>query len=188
MEVQTSTSLLEEVLKGKVDESHGINHALAVLGHAQKAIAEESDLSADDRLAVLLAALLHDSDDQKFFPSHTGNENARAILATALANHTNQQQLCETVTQMINMVSCSKNKDSVPDGIPKWYLIPRFSDRLEAVGAIGVVRCYQYTIHKQRPLFLESTSKATNFQELQQIATPERYQQYTGRPIRCRLL
>jgi hypothetical protein len=31
-------------------------------------------------------------------------------------------------------------------------LWPRFSDRLEAIGMIGAVRCYQYTIENDRVL------------------------------------
>lgn len=49
---------------------------------------------------------------------------------------------------MIDYVSASKNGNSVPEVATRHpeYLWPRCCDRLEAIGTIGAVRCYQYAL------------------------------------------
>ncbi len=158
----------------KVDAGHGIDHANRVLEHANKALQHEKPLPGLVKEAIQLAALLHDADDSKFFPNNTDQQNTRYILAKVGA----KDNLSELVIEMISLVSCSKNGNKVVK--PEWLLIPRFADRLEAMGRIGVIRCWQFTKHKDRPLFLDSTPRPCSLQELQTIATPERFAQYTG--------
>jgi len=58
---------------------------------------------------------------------------------------------------MIDYVSASKNGNKIPEEAlaePEW-LWPRCCDRLEAIGVIGAVRCYQYSIEKGRILHVE---------------------------------
>ena len=73
----------------------------------------------------------------------------------------------ELVIKIIDLVSYSKNKNSVVK--PEWHLIVRLCDRLEAMGEIGIVRCWQYTKHKKRPLYLPSTPRVTNLYDLQKV-------------------
>jgi hypothetical protein len=48
-------------------------------------------------------------------------------------------------------------------------LWPRFSDRLEAIGVIGAVRCYQYTIENDRILEVPGkTPRPVNEEQLWQ--------------------
>ena len=42
-------------------------------------------------------------------------------------------------------------------------------DRLEAIGRIGIERCYQYTIHSKRPLVLPTTPLPVNECELAEV-------------------
>jgi uncharacterized protein len=156
----------------QVDAGHGIGHADLVLEHANKALQHEG-LPATINHAIRLAALLHDADDSKFFPNNTDYQNARYILDKIGAN-----DLIELVIKMISLVSCSKNGNKVVK--PEWLLIPRFADRLEAMGRIGIVRCWQFTKHKDRPVFLDSTPRPCSLQEVRAVATPERFAQYTG--------
>ena len=55
---------------------------------------------------------------------------------------------------MISMVSASGNGNRVPaEALENPELLwVRFCDRLEAIGPIGAVRCYQYAIEKGNPL------------------------------------
>ncbi len=172
--IKKAIKLVKEKLN-HIDSSHGINHALAVLNHVKKAL-ELLELSEEVKLQIMLAALLHDVDDGKYFTG-TEYENAKNIL-NALGIDP------DTIIKMISLVSCSENGDAVSSNT--WELYPRYADRLEAIGKIGIVRCYLYTKHleaigKGRPLFTENTPRAKNLTELYNIATSERYANYVNK-------
>jgi uncharacterized protein len=156
---------------------HGIEHAKQVLNNAIKAIEVLTyALTSEQIESVLLAALLHDADDRKFFPMHTKNENLRLVLFDKTS------EFVDSVIQMVNLVSSSKNGDSIPPEIvgQEWRLIPRYADRLEAIGLIGIERCYIYSKKANMPLYLEHTPKPKTEEELWSIATQERYNSYDG--------
>lgn len=167
--------LLDSLLKaGNVDAGHGIDHADTVLGHANKAL-ESEDIDEFNALAIQLAALLHDADDSKFFPDNTDNQNARYILHKIGVS----DEQASLVIKMIELVSCSKNGNTPIE--PEWLLIPRFADRLEAMGHIGIVRCWQYSKYKNRPLFLDSTPRPHSVEQIYDIITLERFSKYNGK-------
>jgi uncharacterized protein len=169
---------LSEILeKNNVCKSHGIEHAIKVYENAILSIEYENDISDFNKEAILIASLLHDADDQKFFPNNFNDENTRIILKKR------QKDFIDLVIEMINLVSSSKNGDNIPNHIKNklWMLIPRYCDRLEAIGKIGIVRCYQYGITQNSKLFIENTQKATTKEEIYKIATIERYDKYIGK-------
>ncbi|MFO0005143.1 MAG: hypothetical protein ACK559_28840, partial [bacterium] len=92
-----------------------------------------------------LAALLHDADDRKYFTPSKPDlkyENAVQIITESLESHANPTMLIiDQVCEMISYVSASGNGNSVPERCTeKPYLLwPRFSDRLEAIGTIGMI-------------------------------------------------
>jgi uncharacterized protein len=155
--------------KSGVDAGHGIDHSLIVMNHASNALKQFAHLSELEKNSVLLAALLHDVDDGKFF-DHLGYENAEKILQ--------QYPLESALTlKMISLVSCSKNGNTQYNG-PIWILIPRWADRLEAMGKIGIERCEIYNSHIGRPKYLPNTERVKNINELEQVATLERFEKY----------
>lgn len=156
-----------------VDDGHGIKHALSVVDHAKKALMHDTH-SKDIKEAILLASLLHDADDRKFFPDNKTHQNARHILSEIGA----EDDLADLVVDMIDLVSCSSNGNTPHE--PMWMLIPRFADRLEAIGKIGIVRCWQYSKHKNMKMFTSETPRATSLKELLDIASPERFAGYKG--------
>ncbi len=168
---QSLATLLETA---QIDVGHGIDHAEIVLEHANKAL-EYEDIPEPNQEAIRLAALLHDADDEKFFPDNTDYQNTRKILKQIGTD----TELTGLVIKMIGLVSCSKNRNNSVK--PSWLLIPRFADRLEAMGRIGIVRCWQYTKYKKRPMFFDSTQRSQSFRELMEIATPKRFAKYTGK-------
>jgi uncharacterized protein len=168
-----------------IDEGHNLVHCLIVLGHARKAILSEPSLEEDapgrppltlsqKKLAIELAALYHDVSDNKFFPNDHNYENVSNILVELEIDQT----ITDYVIFMISLVSCSKNGNEIVS--PEWLLIPRWSDRLEAMGKIGIKRAYIYTITTNRPLYLGDTPRATNKEELAAIATADRFSRYKG--------
>jgi uncharacterized protein len=165
-----------------VSECHGLNHAIQVMNNAQNASnAQDYKLSEDEKECILLAALLHDADDRKFFPNNRNYENLRSIL------HDKNEEVIYQVMCMIDLVSSSKNGDSIPDFVKnkEWLLIPRYADRLEAIGVIGIERCYLYGKVKNpvADLYLDITERGYTESELWEIATIERYNSYTGNSV-----
>jgi hypothetical protein len=84
--MNTIIEKLEQLLaNADVCPSHGIEHAICVMNHAQKAleaITEEitGEITEEITEAILLAALLHDADDRKFFPMNDNYQNLRQML------------------------------------------------------------------------------------------------------------
>jgi uncharacterized protein len=161
-----------------IDASHGVHHAQQVLAHADAAVdAADPPLAPEDALAVRLAALLHDADDRKYFPSTSASlANAAAIMRSAGV----APAVADDALAMIRLVSCSSNGNSVPReaGERPWILWPRWADRLEATGAIGVVRCFRYNQKLGAPLFVESTPRPASAARVWELATEERFAAY----------
>jgi len=154
-------------IKAAVPDSHGLEHARIVMEHGRRTLdSVEVDTTqnaarpnAVQSAAVLLACFLHDADDHKYFPAE-GLVNAEQLLQEALARESSSMsaddgaELRRLTLRMIELVSASANANSVPvaaEAAP-WLLWPRWCDRLESIGAVGVVRCWQYTLEKAQPL------------------------------------
>ena len=179
--VQQINSVRDEA--SQIDSSHGINHYLTVVQNISYAL-EYTTLHVTDRekLLVKLAGLLHDIDDHKYFPSHHNFENARKFLEKdsiqKIDNITRND--ISTILLMIHLVSSSTHGDTMPLGIPEWYLYPRYADRLESLGLIGLERTLEYTIKKAQPIFLLDTKRVKEGKDelYGSIATVERYNNY----------
>ncbi len=154
--VKAVSILRETFFKSNVDNGHGIDHALKVLQNTDSALVFIT-LDKNNTLAVRLASLLHDADDHKFFPA--GSNNAQTILEKVLPD---SPKIRELVLKMIDMVSCSKNGIRRNKADPEWMLYPRWSDRLESLGRIGIMRAYQYTLHCGRPFETPRTAKTVS--------------------------
>lgn len=105
-----------------------------------------------DSLVVQLAALLHDIADPKF---HNGDEQigpqtARDFLETQQVSH-------ETTAHVVNIVRHMSFKNSLEqDGqtfTSKEMDIVQDADRLDAIGAIGIARAFNYGGFKNRELY-----------------------------------
>ena len=117
-------------------------------------------------MALRLAALLHEADDHKYFKKD--EKNVRRILREILSGLEDAKMIEEEVEEMISYVSASGNGNKVPGpavGDPT-LLWPRFCDRLEAIGTIGAVRCYQYNSEKGDPLMIKTTPRPNTEKEV----------------------
>lgn len=175
-----SIRLAKKILAdARVDDSHGAHHALQVLAHAEEMLAcEMPPLSHTQSLNVKLAALLHDLDDRKYFPKNKNYENARFVLDKVLPEAHDEHI---TVLEMIKLVSTTSNGNAIDGEIAHWMFYPRFADRLEAIGPVGVERCLAYSQHKKRPLFTPNTMRPRSENELWKVATAERFALYLAR-------
>lgn len=104
---------------------------------------------ADSRI-VELGALLHDIADAKF---HDGDETrgpqkAHEFLTTLGVD----EQTIEKVLFIIEHVSFRKGTDPIKYNDTELAIV-QDADRLDAMGAIGIARCFNYGGHKGRPLY-----------------------------------
>jgi uncharacterized protein len=165
----------------QIPESHGFGHAMAVFQHAARAVeACSPPLSSETAIQVQIAALLDDVDDEKYFPN-----NQFLHTKTILQKAQVPSEYWECILFMSRLVSCSKNGNRIPESIIQsgnyHLLIPRWADRLEAVGLQGVWRCFQYTQEQQRPLWSKHTPRPQTADEVWALATPGRFQAYQDR-------
>jgi len=164
-------------------ESHGINHCLVVLGHMEKAISAADstvvkNLTSQKILTLRLAALLHEADDHKYFKNST---NAKDILVDVLPDDDSKAKIISDVEEMISYVSASANGNSVPPAARSdpTLLWPRFCDRLEAIGVVGAVRCYQFNREStSAPLMLDTTPRPGTEKEMWDQVTQARWIKY----------
>jgi len=174
-------SIYQKRLKDLLDDynvckSHGYSHAEEVFKNAMNALNScTNNLDLKTIETILLAALLHDADDKKFFPKNLNNDNVRKILFDK------HEEFTRRVIEMINLVSCSVNGNSLVE--ESWKLIPRYSDRLEAIGLNGINRCYEYTLTIKNPFITPLTPKPKTLEELWNIATESRHNSYKGASI-----
>jgi len=189
--VDKTLDLVQEFYRNhkEIKESHGIEHVETVYNHSCRAVeCHDPPLSKKEDMEVKVAALLHDVDDTKYFPLPEGQiqlyKNANEILQKCGIPIECKKEILE----MISWVSCSHNGNNVPDSVicnNKWYkLIPRWSDRLEAVGKRGIVRCYQFSVEHNRPMFSTRTPRPKTVDQVWQYATPERFNKYQTRCTR----
>eukprot|EP00980_Cylindrotheca_fusiformis_P026088 scaffold15311_cov136-Cylindrotheca_fusiformis.AAC.10 len=141
MEPQHSQILSDAIARVKqfyaehteIKASHGWIHIETVLHHTVNALesiiatpvaaAEEEEkelLSSETILEIQLAALLHDSDDTKYFPKSQGYPNASAILKDVgilpSDNNGNDDETShQRILDMISWVGCSENGNSIPE-------------------------------------------------------------------------
>ncbi len=113
---------------------HDAAHTLRVRRNAMRIAESEPGC---DKLTVELAALLHDADDYKLFRTEN-NANARAFLEREGVAPETVERICAA----INAVSFSRNRGRQPE-TPEGKIV-QDADRLDAMGAVGVARCFAY--------------------------------------------
>ena len=102
-------------------------------------------------LIVALGALLHDIADSKFY---NGDESVGPKIAREfLFKHNVDSAVIEHVVNIIENISFKKSLEAgVTFKSPELDVI-QDADRLDAIGAIGIARCFNYGGFKNRKLF-----------------------------------
>ncbi|XP_066374123.1 uncharacterized protein [Miscanthus floridulus] len=160
--VRRAEELVEREMGGR-DASHDAAHALRVRDLALSLAAEEG-LSAPDRLlTVELTALLHDVGDYKYTKNNVEDMSVvETFLQEVGLDEAQKDEIVATIKGMgfKNEVS---NKSIVEPTLE--FAIVQDADRLDAIGAIGIARCFTYggsknsTLHDPRILPRDNLSK-----------------------------
>jgi uncharacterized protein len=139
---------------------HGFDHTERVLHNARLIQAE----AGGDRLIVELAALLHDVGDAKF---HQGRERSGEFARDILNAGEADQRCIEAVVHIVENLSFRKTATAQPLSLEGQ--IVQDADRLDALGAVGIVRTIEYGASIGQPFHVagdrEARSGVAHFDE-----------------------
>ena len=144
--IEATKVFVKETLKG-AEAGHDWFHTLRVYNNARLIAKSESV----DLYIVALGALLHDIADSKF---HNGDDTVGPRVARKfLLQHNVDSFVIDSVIDIINNISFNKSLETnnKPNSIELDVL--QDADRLDAIGAIGIARCFNYGGFKNRKLF-----------------------------------
>ena len=103
-----------------------------------------------DGFIVALGALLHDIADSKF---HNGDESVGPKVAREFLNSENvTEDVIEHVVEIINNVSFKGGKEARTFSSKELDVV-QDADRLDAIGAIGIARTFNYGGFKNRAIY-----------------------------------
>ena len=103
-----------------------------------------------DLLTVELAALLHDIADSKF---HNGDEEIGPAIAGDFLRSLNvDEHVINHVQQIIRHISFKSGFDKLSFQSPELSIV-QDADRLDAIGAIGIARAFNYGGFKGREIY-----------------------------------
>ena len=103
-----------------------------------------------DKLVIELASLLHDIADPKF---HNGDETlATKIVTEFLTEQKVDSEIIEKVIFIIENMSF-KNRNDAPKDLPLELKIVQDADRLDAIGAIGIARTFNFGGYKNNLMY-----------------------------------
>ncbi|AQX08261.1 HD domain-containing protein [Elizabethkingia ursingii] len=121
-----------------------------------KRIAEAEECNIE---VVELGALLHDIADPKF---HNGDENIGPDTAkTFLENQNVDENTIQQVIFIIRNISF-KNRNEAPKEKPIELQVVQDADRLDAIGAIGIARVFNFGGFKNNPIYIPGEEPKLN--------------------------
>lgn len=145
--VEETITFVKETLQG-AEGGHDWFHIQRVFNNTL-AIAKEESV---DILVVSLAALLHDIADAKF---HDGDEGLGPKMAKEFLESVNVNP--EVIAHIIAIIENISFKNSLENNRMPFHSkeleVVQDADRLDAIGAIGIARAFNYGGFKNRALY-----------------------------------
>lgn len=147
----------------RFDASHDFNHVKRVVANSLTILEQEEEhrkracLPAFNPLSVILGALLHDVEDKKYRSAEDQTSPTKRILEdSGLPDGYAQQmqQLVEGVSYSSEIKNPQKVVQTIQE-IPELAVV-QDADRLDAIGAIGIGRCFTFSGAKRVPNMEES--------------------------------
>lgn len=144
--IDNTIAFVKETLKG-AEGGHDWFHIQRVLNNA-KLIAKDEEV---DAFIVSLGALLHDIADAKFY---NGDETIGPKMARDfLESQQVEESIILHVENIINHISYKNSLSSNASFSSPELDVIQDADRLDAIGAIGIARCFNYGGFKNRELY-----------------------------------
>ncbi len=143
--IEATKTFVQQQLEN-AEGGHDWFHILRVYNNA-KLISKNENV---DPFIVALGALLHDIADSKF---HSGNEAIGPEIARKfLFEHDVDSSVIEHVIRILENISFKGGNEAQKFRSPELDVI-QDADRLDAIGAIGIARCFNYGGYKNRTIF-----------------------------------
>ena len=143
--IETTIAFVQEKLQG-LEAGHDWFHIERVYKNALLIARDDQEA---DLLVVQLGALLHDIADSKF---HNGDEELGPRIAREfMEQHQVESEVVDKVVKIIQHISFKggvKRTISFPE-----LDIVQDADRLDAIGAIGIARVFNYGGFKNRTIY-----------------------------------
>ncbi len=141
-----------EVRRRMADQQagHGVDHVVRVL----KTASEIQTSVGGDSFVVTLAAWLHDVGDAKF---HQGVELSAQFTREILAELDVSSEVVDHVTHIVDNISFRKGSQAAELSLEG--RIVQDADRLDALGAIGIVRTIEYGAAFGQPFYIQDNSE-----------------------------
>ncbi|KAL0260420.1 hypothetical protein SLS55_004107 [Diplodia seriata] len=137
-----------EKYMSRYDASHDFDHVRRVLGLAKYILAETQKNAQGvlDETAIYLAALVHDVGDHKYL--QPGEDAEKQILEVLLERGASAALASKvhTIAKNVSYTNEIKDPEKVRDALlehPELAIV-QDADRLDAIGAIGVGRCFAF--------------------------------------------
>ena len=166
--IRKTINLVKEKLEG-TESGHDWFHIERVWKLSLKIQEKEGG----DKLIIELAALLHDIADPKF---HNGDETlASKIVRNFLTEENLDPSVVEKVIFIIENMSF-KNRNDAPENLPLELKIVQDADRLDAIGAIGIARTFNFGGYKNNLMYHPDIKPKLN-------QTKEEYKKSNGTTI-----
>jgi uncharacterized protein len=109
----------------------------------------QSGEGSGDRLLIEISALLHDIDDKKFGGGYSaGTEKKITSLLTDIGF---EDQKIKEVIKINRYISFSSKER--PGDLSDEFRIVQDADRLDAIGAVGIARAFNYGGFRNNPVF-----------------------------------
>lgn len=149
----TNTKIIEETISFVKETMQGAEGGHDWF-HIQRVFNNTLLIAKDEKVDVLvvsLAALLHDIADAKF---NDGDETVGPKMAADFLSALEvEKQVIEHVVQIIENISFKSSLDSKKRFSSQELKVVQDADRLDAMGAIGIARAFNYGGFKNRELY-----------------------------------
>ena len=147
MDLLQQTIAFAKTKLASFDGGHDWLHTERVLNMSRYICQKEG---AGDQEVIALAAVLHDIADTKF---HDGAETDGGDMAyDFLMDKGLDSGKAEHIRKIINNISFRKRMEREEIGTIEFQIV-QDADRLDAMGAIGIARAFNYGGFKNRPLY-----------------------------------
>lgn len=150
---------MENIIKFVIKElshdntGHGIQHALRVYNNAKKI----NEIEHGNEKIVLTSALIHDTVDKKLFDDFCARID---YVRNFLSDNNYSQEEIDEIEYIISNISWNYGKNAELNSLNAQ--IVRDADRLDAIGAMGIIRTIEFGHSKQRNFYDQENIKQEN--------------------------